>query len=659
MFKSDKVQNGKYQLFNDKKSCIVFCEKIGNSRKWLLTQVKNGNCVIKLGVFNTLSSAIEYCNKNESEIIGSDDMNHSELALNEVQNQSELIGSEAMNNQLELAVNNTQNQSESVSNNDLKVFKSVVNNGIVQKIMLNSDEFFNLIWNLNDINLIKKLCQDLLDLMSEKMAISTKSKTLTEYRKQFQKQHNDNSLNETINTKNGQNKQHIAVNLLVLSTDEKKELESKKSNQNSNFNADGSVKIVDNLKIDVSEILDIANRLLDSQNFVDIVIGLLLVTGRRGYEIATKSNNYDDLSIEKSMIILDDYRIGFKGISKKRDDCNSFFKFVTLIDSKKVFDSFKKLSNFEEYKLLINQNNKLFQNSSIRKAISRRFNYLFSDKLSSFNAYDSDGILINEDGSTHKSRAFYSIVIQSIYKKSINRDTVVNELVQKNLLHDNISETIKYLSKYDGYELINIPEIMLDSNINNLGIMTNDELELLEYIDNSDNDSSDKDDYLDYDYILDNLDSDVRKKIETMYYQGTNINEIFINMLNQKTVNIDNPDISISQDENINVNKNLSVQKNLKLIFDGIDKYNLDKSDNDDLVYPTYNLVNKLSVKLTNKQLANKTYNDYFLPIENKYLEFFSSRNIVKKDAIKWNSIKHRRDIDMIADIIISMINKG
>lgn len=655
MFKSDKLQHGKYQLFNDKKSCIVFCEKIGNSRNWSLTQVKNGSSIINLGIFKSLKSAIEYCNQNESEIIGSDDMNQSELALNEVKNQSELIESEVMNNQLELAVN----QSESVSNNDLKVFKSVENNGIFQKIMLNSDEFFSLIWNLNDINLIKKLCQDLLDLMSEKMAISTKSRTLTEYRKHFQKQHYNNSLNETINTKNGQNKQHIAVNLLVLSADEKKELESKKSNQNTNFNADGSVKIVDNLKIDVSEILDIANSLLDSQNFVDIVIGLLLVTGRRGYEIATKSNNYDDLSIEKSMIILDDYRIGFKGISKKRDDCNSFFKFVTLIDSKKVFDSFKKLSNFEEYKLLINQNNKLFQNSSVRKAISRRFNYLFSDKLSSFNAYESDGTLINEDGSTHKSRAFYSIVIQSIYKKSINRNTVVNELVQKNLLHDNINETIKYLSKYDGYELINIPDIILDSNINNLGIMSNDELELLENINNSNIDNSNNDDYLDYDYILDNLDSDVRNKIEIMYYQGMNINEIFINILNQKVVNIDNPDISISLDENINVYNNLSVQKNLKLIFDGIDKYNLDKSDNDDLVYPTYNLVNKLSVKLTNKQLANKTYNDYFLPIENKYLEFFSSRNIVKKDAKRWNSTKHRRDTDMIADIIISMINKG
>ena len=672
MFITDKLESGKYQLLNDKKSCIIFCEKIGNSRKWKLTQVKNGSSIIELGVYNSLSSAIDYCNKNESELIGSDHMNHSELISNEVQNQSELEGSEAMN-ESELASNQVQNQLELIGseavNNQSELVKSeskiydifTDDKGKKYKIIIKPEDFYNLIWELNDKELIKKYCDELLNVMGEVMKVSTKSKELSGYRKWFKKVHDIDLLNESISTKTGVVKQHIAVNFLVLSKDEKIELESKKSDNASNFNSDGSVRIIDNLKIDVSEILDIANRLLDSQNFVDIVIGLLLVSGRRGYEIATKSNNYEDVSVEKSMMILDKNRIAFKGISKKRDDCNSFFKFVTLIDSKKVFDSFKKLSNFDEYKLLINQNNKLFQNSSVRKAISRRFNYLFSDKLSSFNAYELDGSLINEDGSTHKSRAFYSIVIQSIYKKSINRSTVVNELVQKNLLHDNINETIKYLSKYDGYELQNIPDIILDSNINNLGIMSNEELELLENIDNSDNINSDKDDYLDYDYILDNLDSDVRKKIETMYYEGIDINDIFINMLNKKNLDIEinNQDAIINQSENIAIKNNLSVQKNLKMIFDGIDKYNSDKSDNDDLVYPTYNLVNKLSVKLANKQLANKTYNDYFLPIESRYLDFFSNRNIVKKDAKKWNSTKHRRDTDMIADIIISMMNKG
>ncbi len=634
MFKADKYESGKYQLFNDKVSCIIFCEKIGNSRKWNLTQSKSGN-IIELGVFNSLSSAVEFCNENENILLGNNEMNQLELELNDVKNQSELIKNEDMN------------QSES------KIFKIVKD----KKILINPDEFSNLIWELEDIESVKKYCLELLEKMSEIMAVTTKSKLLTEYRKALKKIHDNDNLNEIIKSKDGEIKQHIAVNFLVLNQDEKTKLELKKSNQNSNFNHDGSVKIVENLSLDVSEILDIANRLLDSQNFVDIVIGLLIVTGRRGYEIATKSNCYDDLSIEKSMIILDDYRIAFKGIAKKRESCNSYYKFVTLINSKKVFDSFKKLSEFEEYKLLINQNNNLYQNSSIRKAISRRFNYLFGDKLSSFNAYETDGSLINEDGSTHKSRAFYSIVIKSIYRLSINRSVVVNELVQKNLLHDNINETIKYLSKYDGYELLNIPDIILDSNINNLGIMNDDELELLEINDNS-NDNEDDNINLDYDYILDNVDSDIRKKIESLYYEGLNINDIFVNILNEKCKNIENK--NFDNDDNLDDKKPiLSVRKNLILMFEKIDLYNSQQIDNEDLVYPTYNLINKLSVKLSGKQLANKTYNDIFMPLENRYIQFFNDRSIDKKDAIRWNSIKHRRDIDLIVDILISMINKG
>jgi hypothetical protein len=621
MFKPDKYESGKYQLFNDKVSCIIFCEKIGNSRKWHLTQSKSGNN-IELGVFNSLSSAVEFCNENESILLGNKEMNQLEL---------ELIKNEDMN------------QSES------KIFKIVKD----KKILINPDEFYNLIWELEDIESVKKYCLELLKTMSEIMAVTTKSKMLTEYRKVLKKIHDIDSLNEIIKSKDGEIKQHIAVNFLVLNQDEKSKLELKKSNQNSNFNHDGSVKIVENLSLDVSEILDIANRLLDSQNFVDIVIGLLIVTGRRGYEIATKSNCYEDLSIEKSMIILDDYRIAFKGIAKKRESCNAYYKFATLINSKKVFDSFKKISEFEEYKLLINQNNNLYQNSSIRKAISRRFNYLFGDKLSSFNAYESDGSLINEDGSTHKSRAFYSIVIKSIYQKYVNRSVVVNELVQKNLLHDNINETIKYLSKYDGYELLNIPDIILDSNINNLGIMNDDELELLEINDNS-NDNEDDNINLDYDYILDNVDSDIRKKIESLYYEGLNINDIFVNILNEKCKNIENKNLDNDDKKPI-----LSVRKNLVLMFEKIDLYNSQQIETDDLIYPTYNLINKLSVKLSGKQLANKTYNDVFLPLENRYIQFFNDRNIAKNDAVRWNSIKHRRDIDVIVDTLISMINKG
>jgi hypothetical protein len=621
MFTADKLESGKYQLFNDKISCIIFCEKIGNSRKWNLTQSKSGNN-IELGIFNSLSSAVEFCNENENILLGNKKMNQLELELNDVKNQSES-----------------------------KVFKIIKD----KKILINPDEFSHLIWELEDIELVKKYCFELLETMSEIMAISTKSKLLTEYRKALKKIHDIDSLNEIIKSKDGEIKQHIAVNFLVLNQDEKSKLELKKSNQNSNFNHDGTVKVVENLSLDVSEILDIANRLLDSQNFVDIVIGLLIVTGRRGYEIATKSNCYDDLSIEKSMIILDDYRIAFKGIAKKRESCNAYYKFVTLINSKKVFDSFKKLSEFEEYKLLINQNNNLYQNSSMRKAISRRFNYLFADKLSSFNAYESDGSLINEDGSTHKSRAFYSIVIKSIYQNYVNRSVVVNELVQKNLLHDNINETIKYLSKYDGYELLNIPDIILDSNINNLGIMNDDELELLEI--NNSNDNED-DTSLNYDYILDNVDSDIRKKIESLYYEGLNINDIFVNILNEKCKNIENK--NLDNDDNLDDKKPiLSVRKNLVLMFEKIDLYNSQQIETDDLIYPTYNLINKLSIKLSGKQLANKTYNDVFVPLENRYIQFFNDRNIARKDAIRWNSIKHRRDIDVIVDILISMINKG
>ena len=609
---------GKYTIENDKIATSIYCEQSATNRNnWILTMNKNGE-VIEFGKFKSLKNAIDYCNKNENDLIGSGE-------------KMEVV--------------------ETVESVETVEIQMIETDSEGQEKLITPQKFFEYIWSLENNLDVTIACNHLLDALS-KMKIkvkeivkigyepSTKSKVLTKYRNLLKKPHHNTVLNEVVATDNGNVTQHIAVNLLALSKEEKTQLEATRNKSNNNFNEDGNVKEVENLPdINVSEIIDTACKLLHSQNFIDVVIGLLIVTGRRGFEIATKSVNYGDISITKEMIELDDFVVGFKGIAKKRNGCENFYKFVTLIPAKIVVESFERLSKFDDYKVLVNQTNELYQNGSVRKAISRKFSDLFSDKLSSFNAYDTDGKLTNEDGSTHKSRAFYACVLQEIYSKSVNRKTVVTQLVQFNLLHDKIDETDKYLSKYDGYNFINIPDnITLTTNINHLGITTNEEIAMVksELSKTVVNDKI----MIDFEELVSKLNSDLQVKIADNLKDTNNPLESLLMVLN-------------SGDSDFT---KTSVTKNIKTILTTITAYNSDKTDVDEMVYPTYNLINKVNQKMTGKQLANKTYNDVFDGYQQSFLEFFANKGIDEDKAEKWNNLKHRKDNDIIVSILYKSI---
>ena len=610
---------GKYTIENDKVATSIYCEQSATNRNnWILTMNKNGE-VIELGKFKSLKNAIDYCNENENDLIGSGE-------------KMEVV--------------------ETVESVETVEIQMIETDSKGQEKLITPQKFFEYIWSLENKLDVNTACNHLLDAISNikikkpddtvKIGYepSTKSKVLTKYRNLLKKTHHNTTLNEVVATDNGNVTQHIAVNFLRLPDTDKTKLDASRNKSTNDFNEDGNVKVVDNLPdINVSEIIDTACKLLHSQNFIDVVIGMLIVTGRRGFEISTKSVNYGDISITKEMIELDDFIVGFKGIAKKRNGCENFYKFVTLIPAKIVVESFERLSKFDDYKVLVNQTNELYQNGSVRKAISRKFSDLFSDKLSSFNAYDTDGKLTNEDGSTHKSRAFYACVLQEIYSKSVNRKTVVTQLVQFNLLHDKIDETNKYLSKYDGYNFINIPDnITLTTNINHLGITTNEEIEMVksELV----KETKENKIMIDFEKLVSKLNSDLQVKIADNLKDTNNPLESLLMVLNSGESDF----------------TKTPVTKNIKTVLTAITAYNSDKTDVDEMVYPTYNLINKINQKMTGKQLANKTYNDVFDGYQKTFLEFFASKGIDKVNAEKWNNLKHRKDNDTIVSTLYKSI---
>ena len=591
---------GKFLIVHDNSDINFKCELVKKD-KWILTINETEL------TFRSKNRAVEHCNENENDLIGSGE-------------KSEVVETV-----------------ESVETVEIQVLET---DSKGQEKLITPQKFFDYIWSLENKLDVTIACNDLLDAISKLYEVSTKSKILTKYRNILKKEHHNTALNEVLATDKGDVTQHIAVNLLALSKEEKTQLEATRNKSNNNFNEDGNVKEVENLPdINVSEIIDTACKLLHSQKFIDVVIGLLIVTGRRGFEIATKSVKYGGISINKEMIELDDFVVGFNGIAKKRNGCENFYKFVTLIPAKIVVESFERLSKFDDYKVLVNQTNELYQNGSVRKAISRKFGDLFGDKLSSFNAYDTDGKLTNEDGSTHKSRAFYACVLQEIYSKSVNRKTVVNQLVQLNLLHDKIDETIKYLSKYDGYNFINIPDnITLTTNINHLGMTTNEEIEMIK----NELSKEVKEDkiMIDFEELVSKLNNDLQVKIADNLKDTNNPLESLLMLLNSGDCDF----------------TKTPVTKNIKTVLTAITAYNSDKSDVDEMVYPTYNLINKVSQKMTGKQLANKTYNDVFGEYQQSFLEFFASKGIDKVSAEKWNNLKHRKDNDTIVSILYKSI---
>ena len=96
---------------------------------------------------------------------------------------------------------------------------------------------------------------------------------------------------------------------------------------------------------------------------------------------------------------------------------------------------------------------------------NNRFRELFGETLSTIEAYDDDGNLTKDNGSSHRGRAFYACALRAILKAKKFKDSAANKYIQLSLAHDKVGITIKYLGRYDESDFINPIDIDIPTNI--------------------------------------------------------------------------------------------------------------------------------------------------------------------------------------------------
>jgi hypothetical protein len=213
--------------------------------------------------------------------------------------------------------------------------------------------------------------------------------------------------------------------------------------------------------IDFSEYLPLIVKLLSSNNWYEIGLGIAASTGRRITEsYLTGEFNLCD----------NEYTINFRGVLKKRDDHTSWYKIVTLVPAKTVFEAWQKMVKIRNQKL-----NVLTKTGNITK-LESLFDFPTDDKFytnvaARFNknhsssygpVFDKSGLrnfisVSNQKTSkdrVHSLRAIYAVSVAQYFVDfglSIGRSL---EKTQKILIHDDLNTTERYLREF---KIVNTP----------------------------------------------------------------------------------------------------------------------------------------------------------------------------------------------------------
>ena len=345
------------------------------------------------------------------------------------------------------------------------------------------EEFFNRVKELNEVSKVKQICDALLEVMSEKYTVATKSRNLSAYKKPFYKYtHTNPELNESVNVKKeGSKTQHIAANLLTLSKEEKEELEKKRNERDikrAGFNSEGEIRDIEKPAIDITKVINKSIECLNSIDPYTIGAGIINLTGLRANEQNMPTREYPNWEtiIERDMVVLDEYLIGFKGISKKKkeNDSQAYFARTTLAPAQMIVDAQKRFWNNKTVQE-IGHDYETYRKGFL-DTFYNRYLELFGNTLSTVEAYEDDGTLLEGNGSPHKGRAFYACALRAILKSKKYGNDACNKYIQQCLAHEEVGITIKYLGRYDDKEFINPIEINALTNIkkkNTLPIILN------------------------------------------------------------------------------------------------------------------------------------------------------------------------------------------
>lgn len=354
-----------------------------------------------------------------------------------------------------------------------------------KKIKQDAQEFANRVFALQTKIEVAQACNELLDGFDErekagKLTVGTISEYLSDYKAHFRGiLHKNPELNEL--AKDGKTQQCCAYDMLTLTPEQDAKLKAqraKSSQKKQGFEDDGELKDITNIpKTDILDIIKQSLECLTSENPATIACGVLNLTGLRASEQGMPKHEHKEAGIiEHTMIALDEYVIGFRGVVKKRgaDDALAFYARPTLAPAQLIVDAQEKYLQFTKVQEITSDTQKyketFYQN--VKNEYKRRFGKV----LSTLKAYDSEGNLIEKDadGTPHKGRSFYACALRMVLKLNRFGNAACIKVIQKSLAHDNEGETMKYLGSFDESLFINPPTyISISTNLNDFGKMAN------------------------------------------------------------------------------------------------------------------------------------------------------------------------------------------
>lgn len=208
------------------------------------------------------------------------------------------------------------------------------------------DEFITTIKNVNDESVIQSLCLSELDYLRSELALTSLRRAVTRYRNGIKK------LSET----------HLALRYFKLT---KHEQSTVKAANRSQVYADHT-----NLRpIDPDELIIKSCKLLESESYLNIALGLMLLTGRRATEILKTAK----------MTPVSDESVLFAGQLKTKGSENAQtdpYEIPVLTDSQVVVDALPQLRQLRDFSSLSNDEIHSKVNKSLNESVKRHFGAL-------------------------------------------------------------------------------------------------------------------------------------------------------------------------------------------------------------------------------------------------------------------------------------------
>lgn len=503
--------------------------------------------------------------------------------------------------------------------------------------------FFNLVIELDTRLEVTQACNALLKILREKHTVASISWKLSAYKEFFYKYQSKNQkLNEPVETKRrGLNTQHIAANLLSLSEDENRQLKYQREvakDKKAGFDDDGNPRKLNLPQRSISQIIKKACDLATSSSSLDIVCGLLPLTGLRANEIGLKEFLNNGELITRKCLPIGENLIGFYAPSKKHGRLVWIVK-PTLAPAKFVARTLNTFwSTPTDYKLpkLV----KKFSKSGFYEQLRDRFKEIWSEEFNTIQAFDDSGNKTNDDASTHKSRAFYIWAINPILIKNEYTIEQAKIYLQNCLGHDDSKETEKYLQRYNEKAFTDFVSLNIPLSKNSVGETPEEKIMKMheEFVGTLPKQPAMNE--INLERLEASLSDEMRVKFAETLMQTQDVTSALIKLLNTCQTPI--PSV---REQTYNA---------VDTIIIAVMEYNQSVTEKRDIVVPNYPITNRIYKALYGKEIGKSTYGKSWDRLGKDVTERLTNREI---DLAKHNGAYHRKNLSEKLDKIMTMIS--